>query len=138
MALKWFQNVCVCVCVDGMNVKHALRGHIHVSVHSVLCQCHKHTHTRILKPFEDNQPTGLKVDIAEACSILLRSGLLQALTYGTFEQLWVLNGGDLNFCVRWVHVHAVTASCFLSVGTDTDSSSPWTGTTSTGFTSSNR
>ena len=25
---------------------------------------HKHTHTRILKPFEDSEPTGLKVDIA--------------------------------------------------------------------------
>ena len=24
----------------------------------------KHTHTRILKPSEDSQPTGLKVDIA--------------------------------------------------------------------------
>ena len=23
---------------------------------------HKHTHTRILKPFEDSKPTGLKVD----------------------------------------------------------------------------
>ena len=26
---------------------------------------HKHTHTCILKPFEDSEPTGLKVDIAE-------------------------------------------------------------------------
>ena len=25
---------------------------------------HAHTHTRILKPFEDSEPTGLKVDIA--------------------------------------------------------------------------
>ena len=25
---------------------------------------HKHTHTRILKPFEHSEPTGLKVDIA--------------------------------------------------------------------------
>ena len=25
----------------------------------------KHTHTRILKPFEDNELTGLKVDIAD-------------------------------------------------------------------------
>ena len=24
---------------------------------------HKRTHTRILKPFEDSEPTGLKVDI---------------------------------------------------------------------------
>ena len=26
---------------------------------------HKHMHTRILKPFEDSLPTGLKVDIAK-------------------------------------------------------------------------
>ena len=26
---------------------------------------HKHTHTPILKPSEDSEPTGLKVDIAE-------------------------------------------------------------------------
>ena len=25
---------------------------------------HKHTHTRILKPFEDSEPTGLEVNIA--------------------------------------------------------------------------
>ena len=28
---------------------------------------HKHTHTHILKPFEDGEPTGLKVDIATTC-----------------------------------------------------------------------
>ena len=26
---------------------------------------HKHTRTRILKPFEDREPTGIKVDTAE-------------------------------------------------------------------------
>ena len=30
-------RMCVCVCVDGMNLKYALRWHIHISVHSVLC-----------------------------------------------------------------------------------------------------
>ena len=30
---------------------------------------HKHTHARILKPFEDSEPVGLKVNIAEVvCS----------------------------------------------------------------------
>ena len=33
-----------------------------ISVYSVLCQCIR-TNTRILKPFEDREPTGLKVDI---------------------------------------------------------------------------
>ena len=32
--------VCVCVCVYGMNLKYALCWHIHISVHSVLCQCY--------------------------------------------------------------------------------------------------
>ena len=30
---------------------------------------HKHTHTRILKPFEDSEPTGLKVDIAKKAKV---------------------------------------------------------------------
>ena len=29
-----------CVFVDGMNLKYALPWHIHISVHSVLCQCY--------------------------------------------------------------------------------------------------
>ena len=61
----------VCVCVDGMNLKYALRWQIHISVPSVLCQCYTqaHAHTHILKPFEDSEPTGLKVDIAEVVII---------------------------------------------------------------------
>ena len=34
-----------------------------ISVHFLLCQ-YIHTSTRILKPFEESQPTGLKMDIA--------------------------------------------------------------------------
>ena len=56
--------VCVCVCVDGMNLKYALRWHIRTSVLSVLCHT-SYTRTHILKPFEDSEPTGLKVDIAD-------------------------------------------------------------------------
>ena len=56
-----------CVCVDGMNLKYALCWHINISVHPYYASAiHKHTHTRILKPFEDSEPTGLKVDIAES------------------------------------------------------------------------
>ena len=36
----------------------------HISVHSVLCQCRS---TCTLKPFENSEPTGLKVDIAVWC-----------------------------------------------------------------------
>ena len=52
------QMVCVCVCVcvvDGMNLKYALRWHIHIYQFI--------PYTRILKPFQDSEPTGLKVDI---------------------------------------------------------------------------
>ena len=42
---------------------------------------HTHTHTRILKPFEDSEPTGLKVDIACFSSFFFltwnRAGLLR-------------------------------------------------------------
>ena len=31
---------------------------------------HKHAHTRILKPFEDSELTGLKVDIAKTITAL--------------------------------------------------------------------
>ena len=31
---------------------------------------HKHTHTSFLKPFEDSEPTGLKVDISYQSHVL--------------------------------------------------------------------
>ena len=33
-----------CVCVDGMNLKYAVCWHIHISVHSILCQCCTQAH----------------------------------------------------------------------------------------------
>ena len=36
--------VCVCMCVDGMNL-YALCWHIHISVQAVLCQCYLYTST---------------------------------------------------------------------------------------------
>ena len=42
----------VCVRVDGMNLKYALRWHFHISLPSVLCQCytqaHAHTHPQTI------------------------------------------------------------------------------------------
>ena len=74
MILKWYENMCVCVwerereresvcesvcvCVDGMNLKYPLCWHIHISSFCTMPS------TRILKPFEDIELTGLKVDIA--------------------------------------------------------------------------
>ena len=82
--------VCVCVCVDGMNLKYALGWPVHVSVHSVLCQCiHKHTH--ILKRFEDSKPTGPKVDIAEIDLVRLTSASQQLPKgpVGVNNSLWL-------------------------------------------------
>ena len=41
-------RACMCVCVDGMKLKYALRWHINVSVHSILCQCHKHMYSQTI------------------------------------------------------------------------------------------
>ena len=43
----------ICVCVCGWNeLKYAQRWHIHISVHSILCQCcsftHAHTHPQTI------------------------------------------------------------------------------------------
>ena len=54
-------HVYVCVCVDGMNLKCALRWHVHISS---FCTLPVYTHTCILIPFEDCELTELKVDIA--------------------------------------------------------------------------
>ena len=43
---------------DGISTYHFIPHHA--------CATQKHTLTRILKPFEDSEPTGLKVDIAIA------------------------------------------------------------------------
>ena len=62
-ALRACVRACVrvCVCVDGMN-------YIGISTYQFIpyyaSATHAHTHTRVLKPFEDSDPTGLKVDIA--------------------------------------------------------------------------
>ena len=45
--------------MHGVNLTYALHWHSHISVHSVL-----YTRTCTLKPFEDSEPTRLKVDNA--------------------------------------------------------------------------
>ena len=56
--------VCACVCMEWTWSIH----YVGISTsHFILYYAsaiHKHTHTRILKPFEDSEQTGLKVDIA--------------------------------------------------------------------------
>ena len=59
--------VCVCVCVCGRNELEVCTtlAYPHISsFRTILVFTHKHTRSRILKPFEDSEPTGLKVDIA--------------------------------------------------------------------------
>ena len=59
--------VCVCVhaCVCGRNELEVCTtlAYPHISSFRTI---HKHMHTHILKPFEDSEPMGLKVDIAES------------------------------------------------------------------------
>ena len=56
-----------CVCVRGRNELEVCTSLVYPRISSfrtIAVYKHKHTYTRILKPFEDNEPTGLKVDIA--------------------------------------------------------------------------
>ena len=55
-------RVCVCVCGrNELNVYTTLAYPCISSFRTI----HKHTHTHILKPFEDSELTGLKVDITD-------------------------------------------------------------------------
>ena len=100
---------CECVCVYGMNLKYAWHQFIPYYAGAI----HKHTHTHILKPFEDSEPTGLKVDIASSCFWrLLRhsisgSGdhwcrLFQFLSMSAAKELGRQQGSS---CMSWPHVH---------------------------------
>ena len=52
-----------CVCEDGMNL-HYVGIYTYQFIPHYASAIHKEAHTRILKTFEDSEPTGLKVDIA--------------------------------------------------------------------------
>ena len=59
-------RMCVCVCADRINFKCALCWHIHIPVHSMLCQCVRtstHTHTSSYHLRTVNQP--LKMDFVQ-------------------------------------------------------------------------
>ena len=64
-------SVCVCVCVCAWRVYMEWTWSVHyigISTYQFIpyyaIAVHKHSHTRILKPFEDSEPLGLKVKIA--------------------------------------------------------------------------
>ena len=62
-------SVCVCACVCGRNEPNVYTTLAYPRI-SAFDAIHKHVHTRILKPFEDSEPMGLKVDIAGlVCSL---------------------------------------------------------------------
>ena len=61
VVLKWYENVCVCVC--GWNELEVCNVGVSTYISS-FCVIHKHMHTRILKLSQDSEPMGLKVDIA--------------------------------------------------------------------------
>ena len=58
------KHMCVCVCVCGRNELNVYTTMAYPCISSFRA-IHKHTHTHILKPYEDSEPTGLKVDTAE-------------------------------------------------------------------------
>ena len=62
--LKWYENVCVClracVCVW---TECTMLAYPHISSFWTMPVL-AYTHTRILKLFEDGEPTGLKAEIA--------------------------------------------------------------------------
>ena len=61
--LKWYESVCV---RNELEVCTTLAyPHNYEFIPYCASAIHKHTHARILKPFEDSEPTGLKVDIAK-------------------------------------------------------------------------
>ena len=67
-------RMCVCVCVwNELEVCTTLAyPHNYEFILYYASAIHKHTHAHILKPFEDSEPTGLKVDIAlkDTCVIV--------------------------------------------------------------------
>ena len=52
----------MCEREDGINLKCSLHWHVHISVHSVVCQC---THARTFSYYLRTELMGLKVDVAE-------------------------------------------------------------------------
>ena len=94
---------CVCVCVNGMNLTYILCWHIHISVHSVL-----YTSTRILKPFEDSEPTGLKVDIASLYNYTscVTPRVLDATMHTTREGSW---SSLFEVCCDFLHLGRMDA-----------------------------
>ena len=62
VVLKWYENVCVCVC--GQNELEVCATLAYPPISSFRPMPELYTSTRTLKPFEDSEPTGLKVDIA--------------------------------------------------------------------------
>ena len=76
--------MCVCVCVDGMNLKYALCWHIHIYQFIL--------YTRILKPFEDSKLTGLKVDIAKKLATIVKGVALRGRGRRTSDNAHFLVG----------------------------------------------
>ena len=60
-------RMCVCVCVRGRNDLEVCStlAYPHISSFRTMPVLHRNKHTRILKAFEDSEPTGLKADIAQ-------------------------------------------------------------------------
>ena len=59
------ESVCACVCMDWTWSMHYAGISTYQFIPYYVSAIHRHTHTRIHKPFEGSLPTGLKVDSSQ-------------------------------------------------------------------------
>ena len=60
-----------------------------------------HTHTRILKPFEDSDPTGLKVDIADFYVFMYLSAIEPFTFYIFIEIVYITS---ISFSIEMMRI----------------------------------
>ena len=73
-------HVCIYVCVCGWNEPSCMHNVGLSTYQFILYYAHVYTHTAILIPFEDGEPTGLKVDICLSFIITIKY-LVSGLTW---------------------------------------------------------
>ena len=102
---SWSSNgmrMCVCVCVwtEWTWNLHYFGISTYQFIPFYASAIHKHTHTRILKPFEDSEPTGLKVDIASKEKM----------------EVQTLHSGQCQVCSVYPHACCLSGKYFLGPG----------------------
>ena len=124
--LKWFEDACVCVLVYSTVIEQNELIYIYIYVDMPTCcilqvhyvHTHTHTHTHILVPFEDPEPTGLKVDIASILRHDFSSSLFKTLSTADFRAwLWHQQCLMICLCSCWSHTWLLGVQfCFKVAG----------------------